>query len=610
MKDIRALFAVLGEWKWHYAFAASLLALSSLFRMLGPKVLQVTVDSVAFLLGEGADQTQTADGITTFIYRALPELKMEKLGSILLVLGVIYLLISLLRAGAAFASKVMVASYAESALRNLRKRIFNHLQSLPIAYHRNANTGELIQRSTGDISTIRGFIMDQVVQVVRMLGIFIGAAYLMFLVHPTYALLAMVLVPFIGLSSFFFFQKEMKVWEEHEDEADKLTNVVAENLSGIRVVKAFAREEEEKAKFDERNEAKLAIGLRHMKLHAFFWPFADYLVHMQLTISVVAGGYFVLNNAITLGELTSFYIYALMVTWPMQRIGRILSQMGMSKVAMQRITTILEAEPEVLDGQALTEPIKGKIEFRNVSFAYPSNKETKTIDNVSFTVDTGSQLGIIGPAGGGKSTLIQLLLRFYEPDQGVILIDDQEITEMHKTDLRRRIGTALQNSFLFSTTIEGNISYARSSYEQDDLLSYARSSQIDQVMHIFSEGYQTFVGEKGVSLSGGQKQRIALARALMSQPDVLVLDTATSAVDSETEFEIQTALKKQIAGKTSIVVAHRISSIQNADQIIVLDNGRLVEDGKPEDLAKANGFYAKMLSVQTDLEELIRQDTL
>jgi len=424
---------------------------------------------------------------------------------------------------------------------------------------------------------------------------------MMYMVNKSYALLAIALTPFIMITSYLFFKKEGKVWAEHEDEADKLTSIVNENLNGIRVVKAFANEQFEIDRFDKQNHVKRKVGLKQAKLHTIFWPISDFFIHLQIAISIFFGGYLSLKGLITVGEFTSFFTYGIMVTWPMRQIGRIVSQMGMAVVAMDRLSKILDAEEEDYAGEVLQGLFKGEIKFENVAFTYP-NAKTPALQNVSFTFYAGEQTAVIGPTGAGKSTLIALLLRFYEPDEGVIFLDDIPISNLSKSYLRSKIGAVLQKPFLFSTTLHNNIRYAQPNAEEPLVIEAAKASSIHEISHIFADGYQTMVGEKGVTLSGGQKQRVTLARTLLEDPEILILDDATSAVDTETEFNIQKSLTEVLAGKTSIVIAHRATSIQHADHIIVMDEGKVTQSGTPDDLKNEDGFYKQMLELQTKVE--------
>ena len=511
-------------------------------------------------------------------------------------LGVLFMVISAIRAITQFIGSIIAASSTEKAIKKLRDRLFAHIQFLPLSYHKKTPTGEMVQRCTGDIDTVRRFILNDVVEVIRLSAVFVGAFIMMVSVHVQYALIAIALVPVIVITSYFFFKKEGKIWEEHEDEQDKLTGIIEENISGIRVVQAFAKEDYEVKKFEKQNLVKRGVGIRHMLLHTHFWPFSDMLINLQVTISLMAGGYFVLNNAISIGEFASFFTYSIMVTWPLRHVGRVVSQMGMAAVAMQRMSAILESDPEDYSGRQNGVKFKGEIEFKNVTFKYDGEDQKNVIRDVNFKIQPGEKVALIGPTGAGKSTLIALLTRFYDPQEGQVLIDGHDVSELDKTYLRSRIGVSLQKPFMFSTTIKGNIAYSKPRNASEEMVyDAAKAASIHNVLDKFQDGFDTLVGEKGVTLSGGQKQRVSLARTLLANPDIMVLDDATSAVDAETEFQIQDALRDKASGRTTIIISHRITSIQLADRIIVIEDGQVPALRTHEELANSPGFYRELL---------------
>lgn len=622
MQKFYQLWGILDQWKSGYLAAGLLLTFSSLVRMLEPKIIQVAVDGVVEFFD--SSPMQQPDAIVQFFYQLLPAIEDNNLGWVLFCIGVLLVSIVSLKAITWFIANVMVADSTEKAIKHFRDHLFAHIQQLSLSQMSKIPTGELIQRCTGDIGTIQKFIGTQISELIRLAAIAIGAFVMMWVVHPTYAIISVSLFLPIILTSYFFFKKEQSVWEEHENEQDKLTAIIQENLSGIRVVQAFAEEANETTRFSKQNKAKCAIGVRHIDLHMLFWPFSDWLVNIQIALSLFAGGYFTLLGQITVGEYASFFTYAIMVTWPMRNLGRIVSQLGMAGVAMERITQILDAETEDYSTNQVPEPTEqlGIIEFKNVWFAYPNAQAPKTgkwaLKDVSFKVELGEKLAIMGGTGAGKSTLIALLLRFYEPDDGVILLNHKPLDRYDKSLLRKQFGVVLQKPFLFSTSIRENIAYARknangelllskhSATSQKELEQAATNACVTDFIGKMSAGYNTLVGEKGVTLSGGQKQRVALARTLLSNPSILVLDDATSAVDTETEFKMQQALNKRMQGKTTFIIAHRLTSIQHADKILVLKDGSVLEFGSHKELLAKNGFYREVYNIQVNIEDAIQ----
>lgn len=609
MKSFTKIFEILDKWKFYYLSAGLILIISVGIRMLEPKVIQFTVDKVIVPLLENKGTSQTYFGVSRIIGSNLPEVSIENLTVILLSLAAIYLIVAFLRGAFMFVSGAISASSTERAMKKLKDRLFSHIQALPLEYFSKTPTGELVQRCTGDVETVRKFASMHVVEVMRMSALFLGAFIMMANINLTYALLAIMTFPVISIGSMYFFRLESKVWKQHEKRQDKLTSITQENLSGIRVVKAFAKEKYEIDKFSRQNEETRFWGIKLLKLHRTFWPSSDFFVHMQISLSIFIGAYFALSNWITMGEYIAFYSYAVVVTWPMRRIPQLVSEMGMTSVAIERIYSILNYPVEDYENGINRDlSLSGEIEFENVSFKYEKDRDY-VLKNVSFRIRKGEKIALLGPSGSGKSTIISLLLRFYEPDSGVIRIDGLDIRNYSRPYIRSRFGAVLQKPFLFSTSIKDNIAYVKPDTHREEIEETAKIAAIHRIIEEnFPDSYETVVGEKGVTLSGGQKQRVTIARTLLKNPDVLFLDDSTSSVDTETEFEIQKAMRKRIHNKTTIVIAHRITSIQDCDRIIVFDKGRVIESGTHEELIDNNGFYRKIYDIQVSIEEEIGRE--
>lgn len=619
MQKFSLLFAVLDRWKGAYLGAGLLLAFSSLVRMLEPKVLQLVVDGVLQYAPALAAPKQL-DVLAAFFQRLLPEAGRTSPSWFLFCAGLLLLIIVAIKALTWFGANVWVANSTEHAIKSFRNRLFKHIQSLELSQMSRIPTGELIQRCTGDIGTIQKFVGTQIAELIRLGAIAVSAFMMMYLVHVSYAFISVAFfIPILG-TSYIFFKKEQSVWQKHEEEQDKLTAIIQENLSGIRVVQAFAQEERELARFTQQNQEKRKIGVHHMDLHMTFWPLSDGLVTLQIALSLFAGAYFCLMGSISIGEYASFFSYAVMVTWPMRNLGRIVSQLGMAGVAMERIQQVLDAKTEVYAPAPDAVPaLKGHIEFQNVWMAYPKKEanapSTWAIQGLSFELAAGEQLGIMGGTGAGKSTIFLLLLRFYEPDKGQILLDGKPLSSYDKTYLRQQMGTVLQRPFLFSTSIKANIAYTQANKEGlpyinptpednwEQLEAAAKDAAVTDFIPKLPEGYDTIVGEKGVGLSGGQKQRVALARTLYSNPALLLLDDTTSAVDTATEQRLQQAIGRRTQGKTTLIIAHRLTSVQYADKILVLEAGKRLQWGSPQALLQEQeGFYRQVYDLQTALE--------
>jgi len=610
MENLKRLFGILGKWKGYYILSGVLLILSTLIRMLEPKVLQITVDKLVLLLqGANGSIKVSGDSISKYLFGLLPPMTGNNVVNVLMTIAVIFLILSFFRAGFWFISSTITASSTENAIRELKDKLFTHIQFLPMTYHSQISTGQLIQRCTGDVETIRKFASMQVVEALRMAVLFIGAFIMMLYINVTFAFISIAMCPLIIIGAIFFFKKEMFIWDEHEKRQDKLAVTVQENLSGIRVVKAFAKEKFEIEKFTEQNEEKRQWGFKLLKLHSYFWPYSDIVMYTQLAICIFMGGYYTLNGIISVGELTAFYTYSMFVIWPLRRLGQLVSEMGMTSVAIDRIYSILGSIREEDNGEIKeAEKLKGEIVFENVTFNY-ENHEKNALENISFTVKPGEKIALLGPTGAGKTTIISLLVRFFDIRKGKILLDGKDIKSYTKELLRKRIGVVLQKPFLFSTSIKENIAYGNRDAETEDIIDSAKTASIHEIINdIFPDAYKTVIGEKGINLSGGQKQRVTIARTLLTKPDILVLDDSTSAVDTETEYEIRHALDKKMKNKTTFVITHRINAAMDCDKIIVLNKGHIVEMGNHEELIKNNGFYKKIHDIQITLEEDITDE--
>lgn len=604
MKNLINILKLIKPWGLSFFISSLLLIVGIFFRMLEPKVFQVAIDYVAPLFTDVVLKEAKSDQVVELIKRAFSMFAANSFAGMLGVLAGLYLIITLLRSSFIFIAKAINAKATEHTTERLRNDLFAHIQRLPMAYFSKISTGELIQRSTGDIETIRRFIGNQLVEVLRLTAIFVFSSYWLFKGNVIFGLIAICATPLIAISALIFFRKEQKVWQLHEDEADKLNAITQENIAGIRVVKAFAQEEQEQEKFDKQNRRKLEVALDHAKLHTVFWPLSDFLVHTQIVLSVLVGGYMVLTQTISIGELVSFYTYIIMVAWPLRQVGRTLSEMGMALVAMDRIQDILRAKEEENLGESILENRLESIEFRNIWFRFSEEKDY-VLKDLNLKIEAGESVVVFGPTGSGKSTLTKLLLRFYEPERGNIFINGVDIQTMDKMALRKRVGLVLQDAFLFTDSLKGNIAYARRSAEHHDVLEAAAWASLLEVETIFSDGYNTMVGEKGVTLSGGQKQRVSLARTLLQNPDILILDDVTSAVDASTEGNILDELNKQWAKKTTMVISHRLTVVPYMDRIVILEDGKVTASGKHLEVLKVNGFYQKIHQIQHMLESEI-----
>jgi ATP-binding cassette subfamily B protein len=492
---------------------------------------------------------------------------------------------------------------AESTTRRLRNYLFDHIQHLPFTYHDKMQTGELIERCTSDVDALRRFFADQVIGIGRIVLVFIINLIVMLDLDVTLALISIVVVPVVVGVSIFFFKKVSKLYEAYQEQEAVLSTTLQENLSGIRVVKAFARQDFEMNKFDKDNWEKFVRGKRLSTMHAIFWPISDILCTSQILVGYVVGAIMAINGQITVG---TFLAYAGLVVWiiyPMRNLGRLIVQMSTGMVSYGRVMDIIHEDREPLDlGDYLpSSRLSGEIEFKNVGFSY--EKDHAVLEDINFHCAPGQVIALLGSTGSGKTTLVNLLPRFYEYTTGSILLDGVELNRFPRRFLRSQIGIVEQEPFLFSRSLSENITYgANREIVEHEIHAAASAAAIHDVILDFPEGYNTLVGEKGVTLSGGQKQRVAIARTLLKDPCILIMDDSTSSVDTETEAEIRAALQNLMKNRTTFIIAHRIQSIMNADLILVMDKGRIVQRGTHASLVNQEGIYRQIFDIQTRIE--------
>jgi len=516
-------------------------------------------------------------------------------------LGLFCIALLLTAAGQAYFSYLKgrwSSAATEGTIRDLRNRIFQHLMALPFSAHSKMKTGDVIQRSTSDVQTLGRFMGYQVTEVARTVCLLLGVSGLMMVLHRGLALYALsILVP-IFLFSMYFFGKIQHQFELFDESEAAVSTKIQEHLTGIRVVKAFAREKYEQSRFNNVNVKLVDEDIKLVGLHAFFWPTSDMLCMLQVVIVLLAGGLKTIAGEISLGTFVAFNSYVMFLVWPVRHVGRLLGEMGRASVSLKRINEILSLPVEAPEPE-LTQPIRfrGSIGFDHVDF---SINGTRILNDINFQVFPGQTVAILGATGSGKSMLVQLLTRFYENYDGQISIDGQEIRDIPRSALRSQIGLVMQEPFLFSRSIFENISFFSNNPEVERVKDAAVIASADPFIETLAEKYETVVGERGVTLSGGQKQRVALARTLFRQPSILILDDTTSALDTETEADIWAALKDRLSGQTALIITHRLSTAAGADRIIVLEKGKIVQQGSHKTLIKQAGYYRQLHELQTE----------
>ena len=508
-----------------------------------------------------------------------------------------------------FLSGTLAAYTSENIARRLRNFIFDHIQRLSFTYHDQTKTGELIQRATSDIDAVRRFFAEQFIGAGRIFLLFFVNLIALLLLNWELALYSIVVVPFTIVLSIFFFKRVSKVYEKYQEQDAALSNVLQENLTGVRVVKAFARQNFEREKFDSENQEKFQRGRRLLMMHALYWPVSDILTGGQMLAGFVIGALMAIRGEITPGTYLAYAGMVIWIIWPIRNMGRLIVQMSTGMVSFQRVTKIIRQEREPLDtGDYIPQGrVRGEIAFKDVSFAYEDGKPV--LEHISFTCEPGQIIALLGSTGSGKTTLANLLPRFYEYSGGSILLDGVELNRYPRQFLRSQIGIVEQEPFLFSMSIRDNISYGiNRAVPDEEIIAAANAAAVHDAISSFPKGYDTLVGEKGVTLSGGQKQRTAIARTIIKDPRILILDDATSSVDIETEAEIRSALERLMQNRTTFIIAHRIQSVMIADKIVVLDKGRIIQMGTHEELLQQEGAYQKIFAIQTQIETELEQE--
>ena len=572
-----------------FALAVVTSALSILLSFLTPQIIRYTVDAVI-----GSD-VETIPVIVSRIMDLLGGREVLRGNLLFCAVGVVAC--AGLSALMNHFARVSIAKGTEGLIRSLRRALFRHIQYLPFKWHTENQTGDTIQRCTSDVEIIRNFVSAQCIEVVRTIILLTTALILMFSMNTTLALVCMAFIPLIvGYSAFFHTRIHRQFRIADEAEGDLMVKV-QENLTGVRVVRAFGRERYELDEFDRKNGIYTDKWIDMGYTLGFFWGVGDAASCLQMLAVICLGAFLAARGEMTLGEMLAFISYTQTLTGPVRSLGRTLSEFSKSTVSAERLCEILDAEPERSSADDLQPDLRTDICFDHVSFSYGGQE---VLHDVSFTIKTGQTVGILGATGSGKSTLTYLLNRLYDlpEDGGSITIGGTDIRRIDRAYLRRNVGLVLQEPFLFSKSILENITAAT---EQNDLGQARRAAQIasvDESILSFRDGYDTIVGERGVTLSGGQKQRIAIARTLMMRCPIMVFDDSTSAVDMETDAQIREALRENTDSATVVLISHRINTLMQADQILVLENGCITQAGTHSELIACEGLYRRVYEMQ------------
>ena len=593
-----SLWVITQGQRTRYSLALVAMGLASVFAIAAPLVGMYALDVVVyrdFSLGTNVlvSLTRELSGSDSFAWYLWLS---AAAGGVLTLLAGVF----------SFLKSRWAAIASEALAQRLRDELFGHLHRLPADFFDAADSGDLVQRCTSDVETIRVFLQAHVVEIGRAVLLLFAMLPILFWRDYRLAWLSICLMPLLGVGAFVFFRRIKTLFEITDASDGVLTAVLKENLTGIRVVRAFARHDFERDRFGERNRAFRDNYYRLNKVMAIYWCASDFIATCQIGIVLIAGGVFLVEGSLTVGELFVFISQVSMVIWPIRHLGRVLTDSGKAIVALGRVDHILKSPEESVEPTPATGRGRGAITVRNLDFSYPNGQGI--LRNMSLSIAPGETVALVGPPGCGKTTFIRVLLRFYPYQRGQIEIDDLELNETDREWIRAQIGVVLQDPFLYAQTIDSNLRVGRPTAPHEDLLQAAQDASLHESISKFADGYDTMVGERGVTLSGGQRQRVALARALLKDPPILVLDDSLSAVDTDTEHRILTALEQRRGRRTTLIVAHRLTTVRNADRILVMADGCIVQQGSHQQLAEEQGPYRRLCEIQGALDESIRND--
>ena len=568
---------------------------TALADMAEPQIIRMAIDNAL-----GGQEAHYAEPVMALV-NALGGFAW--LGRHIWVMALGILLVALLRVFSQYTFRVANTKASETLVKTMRDSLFSHIEHLPFSWHMKTHTGDMIQRCTSDVDTLRNFVSEQLTSVFRIVVLVILALAFMLSMNRKLTLISFLLLPVIVVYSLIFHRKVGEGFLDCDENEGRLSDMVQENLTGVRVVRAFAAESREKERFEAQNEYYTGLWVKLAKVLSLYWSSQDILSGVQIMLVVVFGAAFCISGEMTSGEYIAFLSYNAMLIWPVRMLGRMITEMSKAGVSIGRIAEIMSAEEERDLPGAAEPPLSGDICFEHVSFGYENGPEI--LHDITFTMKAGSTLGIIAGTGMGKSTLMFLLDKLIDLPEGCgrITIGGEDIRTIRTAWLRKNIGFVMQEPFLFSRTIEENISIAAPDAGREEVRAASRAACLDEAVLSFTKGYETFVGERGVTLSGGQKQRAAIARTLISDTPIMIFDDSLSAVDTGTDAKIRAALEERFGTASIILISHRITTLAKADKIIVLENGSISQEGSHEQLIAKPGIYREIYEIQSGIRE-------
>ena len=591
MKELKYLNKYLIKYKWHLILGTIFVIISNIFQIVpGPLVrlsIDLVVDNIRVYKSFSGTELE-ADFFKVFAF------------GILIYAGLI-LLMALLRGIFLYFMRQTLIVMSRLIEFDLKNEIFQHYQVLPLSFYRRNNTGDLMNRISEDVGRVRMYLGPAIMYGLTLATLFMMLIPFMFKISPLLTWYALSPLPLLSLSIFLVNNKVERRAEQIQESQSKLSTFVQEAFSGIRVLKSFNREHESVDRFEVETDQYRRQSLKLTKVQSLFFPLIMGLIGLSTILTVYAGSAEVIRGNLTFGNIAEFIIYVNLLTWPVTSLGWTTSLVQRAEVSQKRINEFLKTATNIVSEKELTHSIKGKVEFRNVSFTYPDTG-IKALRDISFSINPGESLAIIGTTGSGKSTVSNLVSRLYDVRDGEILIDDIPISHYNVNSLRSQIGYVPQDVFLFSDTIFNNIGFGIKSPDEEKVVQAAKDADVYENIVRFPQGFNTRVGERGITLSGGQKQRVSIARAIVREPKILMLDDALSAVDTKTENNILNSMKRIMEGRTTIIISHRVSSAKLANKIIVLIDGLIAEEGTHESLLMKDGLYKELFDKQGQLD--------
>lgn len=597
-QTISLLWRFLKGAKRYFLITILAAGITALADMLQPQIIRAAVDCA--LGGEEGDfpafVMELVDRVGGFAY----------LGQHLWIMALAVLAVALVQVVSQYAFRVYNTKASETLVKTMRDQLFSHIQHLPFSWHMKNRTGDIIQRCTSDIDTTKNFLSEQLTAIFRIALLLILSITFMLSMHPLLTLIALIPTPIIIVYSFHFHNQVHDGFEACDESEGKLSAMAQENLTGVRVVRAFGQERSEIEKFGKQNDHYTSLWEKMGKTLSRFWSISDILSGVQIMLVVIFGAYFCIRGNLHSGEYIAFISYNSMMVWPIRQLGRMISELSKAGVSIDRVAYIMNSPVEQDVPDAVDAPMDGDICFEHVSFAYENSPEI--LHDIDFTMKAGTTLGILGGTGSGKSTLMLLLDKLYPLEEGCgkITIGGTDIRKIRTAHLRRNIGIVLQEPYLFSRSIAENIGIASPELDMEAIRAAAQAAALDESITSFTAGYDTMVGERGVTLSGGQKQRAAIARMLVNDTPILIFDDSLSAVDTQTDAKIRKSIQQRFGKASVILISHRITTLSAADKIIVLDGGRIAEEGTHDELKTAGGIYQKIYEAQSGIQEVTK----